>query len=47
LIVAAPVAELAGVRAWYVAGAAACVLMAVAGALSRPVVRIEPDPEAA
>ena len=28
LILAAPVAELLGVRAWYLAGAAACALMA-------------------
>ena len=42
LIVAAPVAELAGVRAWYVAGAVACILMAAAGSLARPVLEIEP-----
>lgn len=43
LLLAAPVAELAGVRAWYVAGALACLSMAVAGALFRPIREIEAD----
>lgn len=43
LALAAPVAEVFGVRAWYVAGAVAAVAMAAFGLRSRAVLRIEDD----
>lgn len=47
LALAAPVAEVFGVRAWYVAGATACVVMATAARLVRAVVEIEGVPDEA
>jgi len=41
LMVAAPVAELIGVRAWYVGGAVASMAMGFAGFASRSILRIE------
>jgi DHA3 family macrolide efflux protein-like MFS transporter len=41
LLLAAPIAEILGVRAWYVAGAAACVLMGLAGFASPAVLGID------
>jgi len=47
LAAAAPIAELLGVRTWYMAGAVASVLMGLSGFFSRPVLRIEEAPEPA
>ncbi|HEU4366513.1 MAG TPA: MFS transporter [Candidatus Krumholzibacteria bacterium] len=44
LILAAPVAEMAGVRAWYVAGGLVCVAMGAAGYLVPSLLRIETPP---
>lgn len=41
LVLAAPVAQLFGVRAWYVAGGLACAALAMAGSMSRSVARLE------
>ena len=41
LLLAAPVAEMAGVRAWYVTGGLVCLTMGVAGFLLPPLLRIE------
>jgi len=41
LAIAAPVAELLGVSAWYLAGGAACVAMGVTGFLVPSIARIE------
>ena len=41
LVLAAPVAQLLGVRAWYVAGGLACAALAILGSLSRSVASIE------
>ncbi len=41
LLVAAPVAELVGVRTWYLAGGAMCVVMGIVGWLSPALMRIE------
>jgi DHA3 family macrolide efflux protein-like MFS transporter len=41
LAIAAPVAELLGIHAWYLAGGIACVVMGVAGFLLRSIERIE------
>jgi DHA3 family macrolide efflux protein-like MFS transporter len=41
LILAAPLADLVGVRAWYLAGALACVLMSTAGFFVPAILRIE------
>lgn len=50
LLLAAPIAELLGVRSWYVAGAVACVAMGLLGFAMPAVLRIEetaPPPESA
>jgi DHA3 family macrolide efflux protein-like MFS transporter len=44
LLLAAPVAEVLGVRAWYVAGAAACVVLGLAGFAMPALGRIEDVP---
>lgn len=47
LVLAAPMAELLGVQAWYVASAVVCMLMAVTGFLTPAIMRIEdaePEP---
>lgn len=41
LLLAAPVAELVGVRTWYFAGGAACIAMGAAGLLTPALTRIE------
>ena len=41
LLLAAPVAELVGVRAWYLAGGAVCLAMAATGFLSSSLMDIE------
>jgi DHA3 family macrolide efflux protein-like MFS transporter len=41
LVLAAPVAELFGVRVWYAAGGLACLTMGVAGFFVRSIARIE------
>jgi DHA3 family macrolide efflux protein-like MFS transporter len=41
LAIAAPVAELLGVQAWYVAGGIACVAMGIMGFLIPSIARIE------
>jgi DHA3 family macrolide efflux protein-like MFS transporter len=41
LLVAAPIAEMVGVRAWYLAGGLACVAMGIAGFLLPSLMRIE------
>jgi DHA3 family macrolide efflux protein-like MFS transporter len=41
LLVAAPIAELLGVRSWYVAGAVACVAMGLLGFSLPALLRIE------
>jgi DHA3 family macrolide efflux protein-like MFS transporter len=41
LLFAAPVAEMAGVRAWYVAGGLVCTAMGVAGFFLPSLMRIE------
>jgi DHA3 family macrolide efflux protein-like MFS transporter len=41
LVFAAPVAEMVGVGAWYLAGGAVCVAMGVAGFFSPPLLGIE------
>ncbi|HKY32405.1 MAG TPA: MFS transporter [Candidatus Polarisedimenticolia bacterium] len=41
LLLAAPVADLAGVRAWYAAGGVVCAAMGAAAFLVRPIVQIE------
>jgi DHA3 family macrolide efflux protein-like MFS transporter len=43
LLVAAPVAEIVGVGAWYIAGGIACVTMGIAGFFSRALMAIEDD----
>ncbi|MEW5249016.1 MFS transporter [Microbulbifer sp. 2201CG32-9] len=45
LLLAAPVAELVGVRAWYIAGAAGCILMGLSGFLTPAILRIEGEAE--
>jgi DHA3 family macrolide efflux protein-like MFS transporter len=45
LLVAAPVAELVGVRAWYVTGGLVCLSMGVAGFFLPSLLRIEESPE--
>jgi len=47
LMLAAPIAELVGVRAWYLAGAVAAVTMGVTGLFSSRVLSIEEPPAAA
>jgi len=44
LVVAAPVAEIVGVGAWYLAGGAACLVLGVAGFFARPLMAIEDEP---
>jgi DHA3 family macrolide efflux protein-like MFS transporter len=46
LLLAAPVAEIAGVRAWYVAGGLVCLAMGVAGFFLPSLLRIEASPRA-
>ena len=41
LLIAAPIAELLGIRFWYVAGGAACVLIAVVAATIPAVMQID------
>jgi len=41
MIIAGPVAEVFGVRIWYVIGGAACILIALSGLLVRPIMQIE------
>ena len=41
LLIAAPIAELLGIRFWYVAGGAACVLIAVIAAMIPAVIQID------
>jgi DHA3 family macrolide efflux protein-like MFS transporter len=41
LLLAAPVSEIAGVRAWYLAGGAVCLAMGLVGFLLPPLMRIE------
>jgi len=45
LLLAAPVAEMVGVRAWYVTGGLVCLSMGVAGFLLPSLMRIEESPE--
>jgi hypothetical protein len=48
LVLAAPVAELVGVHAWYLAGGSACLAMAVVGFRSPSLMAIEgPEPQPA
>lgn len=44
LVLAAPVAEIAGVRSWYVAGGLVCLVMGVAGFFMPSLLRIEAPP---
>ncbi|WP_299945049.1 MFS transporter [uncultured Microbulbifer sp.] len=44
LLLAAPIAELVGVRAWYIAGATACFLMGAIGFALPAVLKIEDEP---
>jgi DHA3 family macrolide efflux protein-like MFS transporter len=46
LLLAAPVAEMVGVRAWYVTGGLVCLSMGVAGFFLPSLMRIEESPEA-
>jgi DHA3 family macrolide efflux protein-like MFS transporter len=46
LLVAAPIAEIAGVRAWYVAGGLACITMGIAGVFLPSLMRIEETADA-
>jgi DHA3 family macrolide efflux protein-like MFS transporter len=43
LVVAAPVAEVVGVGAWYLAGGAVCIAMGIAGFFASSLMRIEED----
>lgn len=43
LLFAAPVAEIAGVGAWYLAGGAACVVLGIAGCLAPSLMKIEDE----
>ena len=45
LLLAAPVAEMVGVRAWYVTGGLVCLSMGVAGFFLPSLLRIEEAPE--
>jgi DHA3 family macrolide efflux protein-like MFS transporter len=47
LLLAAPIAEMVGVRAWYLAGGLACIAMGIAGFLLPSLMRIEQPPERA
>jgi DHA3 family macrolide efflux protein-like MFS transporter len=47
LILAAPVADLAGVRAWYVAGGVVCAALGAVALLVRPIMEIEGTTEGA
>jgi DHA3 family macrolide efflux protein-like MFS transporter len=47
LLLAAPLADLAGVRAWYLAGGVVCAAMGAAAFFVRPILQIEaltPEP---
>ena len=41
LLLATPIAELAGVRSWYLAGGMACVILGAATFLVRPILEME------
>jgi MFS transporter, DHA3 family, macrolide efflux protein len=43
LLLATPLADLAGVRAWYIAGGFVCAAMGTAAFFVRTIVRIEED----
>jgi hypothetical protein len=45
LLLAAPVAEMVGVQAWYVTGGLVCLSMGVAGFFLPSLMRIEESPE--
>ena len=47
LLLAAPIAEMVGVRAWYLAGGVACIAMGIAGFFLPSVMRIEEPPAGA
>jgi DHA3 family macrolide efflux protein-like MFS transporter len=47
LLLAAPIAEMVGVRAWYLAGGVTCIAMGVAGFLLPSLMRIEEPAEGA
>jgi DHA3 family macrolide efflux protein-like MFS transporter len=47
LLLAAPIAEMVGVRAWYLAGGLACIATGIAGFLLPSLMRIEQPPERA
>jgi DHA3 family macrolide efflux protein-like MFS transporter len=47
LLLAAPIAEMVGVRAWYLAGGLACISMGIAGFFLPSLMRIEEPPAGA
>ena len=44
LLLAAPIAEMVGVRAWYLAGGLTCIAMGIAGFFLPSLMRIEETP---